>query len=551
MSNRTMNQVLRKTTLNYLSKLGPENAPDPGTIESELLEQVEKAFDLENSVKQKGRAWPIPQSLHNSQIAEIINYLYPVRRITYSGRDSDPERTLLAFYRRDGCNQGIYISSEDDFKSLFRPYNYQMARRDADEIMSALRLMAPVVPRCTDPDLVPVNNGIFNYKTKQLMPFSPELVFTAKSKVNYNPNAVNPVIFNQTDKTSWDVESWMKELFDDPEIRNLIWEILGAILRPNVPWGKSAWFYSESGNNGKGSLCELMRNLVGEGSYCSVAVADFCRDFLLEPLIRSNAIIVDENDVGTFIDAAANLKAIITNDVIGINRKHKTPINFRFLGFMVQCLNAFPRFKDKSDSFYRRQLFVPFNKCFTGQERKYIKADYLHRREVLEYVMYKVLNMNYYTLSEPAACKAVLAEYKEFNDPVRAFWEDMADRFTWDLVPFEFAYDLYKAWIAKNSPCGNIQGRNTFIKDLTNVVFSTSQDWTVNRNKTPVRPQGKMDWPEPLISEYELKDWLNPMYTGGNLNQRCLPMLKSSYRGLERVQPKGPPPGWSPGVVLT
>ena len=94
---------------------------------------------------------------------------------------------------------------------------------------------------------------------------------------------------------------------------------------------------------------------------------------MLEPLTRATAIIVDENDVGTYIDKAANLKAIITNDAISINRKFKQVISYRFYGFMVQCLNEMPRIKDKSDSFWRRQLFIPFTKCFTGAERKYIK----------------------------------------------------------------------------------------------------------------------------------------------------------------------------------
>ena len=106
---------------------------------------------------------------------------------------------------------------------------------------------------------------------------------------------------------------------------------------------------------------------------------------MLEPMLYSVAIIVDENDVGTYIDKAANLKAIVTGDVIQINRKFKTPIPYQFKGFMVQCLNEMPRVKDKSDSFFRRQLFIPFTKCFTGAERKYIKQDYLKRKEVLEY----------------------------------------------------------------------------------------------------------------------------------------------------------------------
>ena len=51
---------------------------------------------------------------------------------------------------------------------------------------------------------------------------------------------------------------------------------------------------------------------------------------------------------------------------------------------MVQCLSHC--IKDRSDSFYRIQSFVPFVKSFTGAERKYIKNDYLERKEVLEYV---------------------------------------------------------------------------------------------------------------------------------------------------------------------
>ena len=81
-------------------------------------------------------------------------------------------------------------------------------------------------------------------------------------------------------------------------------------------------------------------------------------------------------------------------------------------------LNEMPRVKDKSDSFYRRQLFIPFTKCFTGAERKYIKDDYLKRKEVVEYVMYKVLNMNYYEFDVPEACKTALEEYTNGVPPL-------------------------------------------------------------------------------------------------------------------------------------
>lgn len=291
------------------------------------------------------------------------------------------------------------------------------------------------------------------------------------------------------------------------------------------------------GNNGKGTLCELMRNICGDGTYASIPIADFAKDFMLEPLTRASAIIVDENDVGSFIDKAANLKAVITNDVIALNRKFKSPIAYQFFGFMVQCLNEMPRIKDKSDSFYRRQIFIPFTKCFTGHERKYIKNDYLHRSEVLEYALYKVLNMNYYTLSEPETCKNTLEMYKEFNDPVRQFIDEVLPECVWDLLPFTFLYDLYKAWFDRNSPSGSKQGKNTFINDLINALGPDSE-WESLNTQTKIWVGHKMDEPEYLILEYNLKTWENPNYKGTDKNKICKVLPKSHERGLVRKQPK-------------
>ena len=59
-----------------------------------------------------------------------------------------------------------------------------------------------------------------------------------------------------------------------------------------------------------------MRNLAGNQSCVAIQLSDFGKDFMLEPLVHATSIITDENDVGTYIDKAANLKAIITNDVV-------------------------------------------------------------------------------------------------------------------------------------------------------------------------------------------------------------------------------------------
>ena len=223
------------------------------------------------------------------------------------------------------------------------------------------------------------------------------------------------------------------------------------------------------------------------------------------------------------------------------NYKISSPFSYNFKSALtVQCINDLPRTKDKSESFYRRQLTIPMTKCFTGMERKYIKADYLHRSDVLEYILWRVLTMNYYSLPEPAACKAILDEYREHNDPVRQFALEILPQCKWDLLPFTFLYDLYKSWFQKNSPSGRVQGRNTFISDVMDLLPSLP-DWSCPGKDVKIRSQNRMNEPELLIIQYDLTDWMNPSYTGGIIDRRCTPLLRDSYRGLLRVIPRAFP----------
>jgi len=531
------NKIIRSVTEKYLADLDLADLPSAEAIETDLINQVNFEFDAENIGRATNNKIFLLKKLSCSQVAQILLRLHHVVRIAPSGKNTNRDYDLLGIYSDQGSDKGIYQTSEDSFRSVARSYNYDLSTNDFKEIQAAMADGAPRAHCNTDRDLIAVQNGIFDYHTKTLRDFTPATVFTSKSQVAYNSQAQNVTITHPIDKTEWDVETWMLELTDDPEIGELLWEILGAIIRPHVRWGKAAWFYSETGNNGKGTLCELMRELTGPSSFASIQIPDFGKDFLLEPLIRASAIIVDENDVGTFIDKAANLKAIITNDVISMNRKNKPPIAFQFWGFMVQCLNGYPRAKDKSESFYRRQLFVPFSKSFTGAERKYIKEEYLGRQDVLEYVLQRVLHMNYYELSEPEATKDVLEEYKLTNDPIRAFFGEFEDHFVWDLLPFQFLYDLYRAWFTLNSPSGSPIGRNGFIKEVA-VIAKKSNIWFCDDTRRQIRPGSRLSTPEPLIITYDLKGWMNKAYTGNTVSQRAVPFpLDPHYRGLQRIAP--------------
>ena len=558
----TYNEIIQTTTMDYLNSINMNNPPSPATIERELLSMVNNAIAMANisipvvplrnpdgsiqtdkNGNPKGvplrSKWKTLDRLVPQQLADIALAFNHIIRVDTTESNIETEEDLLGIYCSDGDNMGTYDTNSSYLYNIVKKYDYQLEERKFTEVCFMLQSQAPRKTRCCDKDLIAVNNGIFDYKNKQLLPFTPDKVFLTKSRVNYNPNAINPVIHNPVDNTDWDVETWMQSLNDDPEVVDLLWKMLSAIIRPFVRWNKSIWLYSNAGNNGKGTLCELMRNLCGSGSHTSISLNEFDKDFTLEPLIHASAIIVDENDVGQYIDKLANLKAVVTNDIIQINRKFKTPISFRFWGFMVQCINDLPRIRDKSDSFYRRQILVPMDKCFTGHERTYIKDEYLHRTDVLEYVMWKVLNTDFYEITAPEKCKDLLGSYKELNDPVREFLNEFKDRFTWDLVPFDFIYDLYKAWYTRSNPSGRPEGKNTMKRELTQLVASEPEIaavWYIPDNAVSAR--AKMHCPEPLILDYDLSNWKNPHYQGKDINAICTPDTPvDRYRGIARRNP--------------
>lgn len=525
---KSRSHIINDITLSFISKIDHMH-PSPDEIKkitSSLLSTVNDSIELENAILIKQRQHRLLSDLEPIQIAHLILKMFYVKNIAYAGLNQDSDYDALAIYIHEGEDIGIYDSSENKLRLLIRQFNPNIRKRDIEECIFVIKDLADRVERTRDIDLVPVKNGIFNYKSKKLLPFSPNYIFTAKANVDYIKNPINPVIHNPDDNTDWDVESWMHTLSDDDEIVNLLWEIIGAFIRPTVPWGKTAWFYSELGNNGKGTLCSFIRNIIGERTCVSIPIKLFSKDFALEPLIKSNAIIVDENDVGAFIDEAANLKACATYDIININRKYKTSISYRFMGFMVQCLNEQPRVKDRSDSFYRRQIYIPFTKRFEGRERKYIKQDYLKRKEVLEYALHKVLHMNYYTLSNPESCKITLQEYKQYNDPVREFIDRFEEEFVWDALPYDFLYDLYVVWYKKYNPSGKVLAYNTFVKDLKIIIETESDIWAVNSNKKLLK--NEMDAHEPLILQYQLKDWIDPNYSGSNPTMSTITTSKLS-----------------------
>lgn len=521
----TLQRILTEETQNLVSTL-QQGDDDWLRIEQDLMQKIYVRIKRANQAAQKGDSrLPTPRYLGFAQIADVLNAVMTIRVIT----DGDNGMELLGIY--DGS---IYDTNLNILYKAATSMNSTLVKRDLDEMVKRLKLICQHVELNKDPNLIAVANGVFNYKKKVLMPFSEDYVFLSKSRVSWNEFASL-----KTFPDGWNVEDWIREIAVDDDVATLLWQVAGSVLRPYVRWDKSVWLFSTAGSNGKGTFCTMLRNLLGPNACCSIPIEDFSKDFALGPLIGRQAIITDENNVGLYIDKVAAMKAVVTGDMVTITRKFEQPVNYVFHGMMVQCLNSYPKVKDKSDSFYRRQIFIPFEKSFKGAgDNKNIKEQYLKDPDVLEYVMKRCLMMDYYRLDEPVACVDALTEYKEDNDPVRQFWTEFEDELAWDLVPYKFLYDLYKSWYDQNYPRAQTVSRPSFIGALKTIIQRESIVWECDDdNKKKYRIGNKMSKPEPLIIEYRLKDWESKTYQGRDPKKRCTLVaadLAASYAGINR-----------------
>lgn len=561
---KSFNNLLKERTVSYLDSISKQRIngdcqfDDPTRddyldVEAELLNVINTLVNEWNEECDKADRIKRYKNLAPIQIAEclvrldngcLISSNEESKTGDRSSAADDPDKAMVAFYIDDPNDPdfGTYAVDDGCMRKRIRKYNYQISEYDEKETLRAFRDIATVKYVTTDRDLIPVNNGVFHYGRKELLEYDPGVVFLAKSHVDYVENAQNVVIHNDVDGTDWDVDTWMSELSDDPEIGDFLWQVVGAIVRPFVRWNLSIWLYSEKGNNGKGTFCELLRNLLGNGTYTSMPLADFASDAQLERIVGTNAVITDENDVGKYTSSARNFKAAVTHDVMTFNRKYKTSISYRFHGLVIECFNDNPRVGDMSDSFFRRVVVTPMTKCFTGQERKYIKDDYLARKEVLEYVLFKVLHdTNFYEFDVPAECDSALAEMKVSNDPIRQFFAELEEEALWDLLPWKFIQDLFCRWYRKNNPSGHIANWSTTKKRLQELAEESAVFAETGTRGMPEQAgsAGRMDCPEFLISKYHVEEWANK-YNGGDPVKESTPSnLARHYRGLVRIKPLG------------
>jgi putative DNA primase/helicase len=195
-----------------------------------------------------------------------------------------------------------------------------------------------------DDSLIALNNGVYNLKTKELVPYNKNHLFMSKSPVNFVKGAVCPKF----------IKAIREIACNDEELLMCIQEIFGYVLINNTK-GERAFYFVGVGSNGKSFCAEILTNLVGRKNVSNIPLSKFSEKFGIEGIVDKSLNIANENELGGAI-STESLKALISGDPINISRKFKKAINVKSNIKLIFLLNTLPDTLDNTHGIIERYL---------------------------------------------------------------------------------------------------------------------------------------------------------------------------------------------------
>ncbi|ABF38860.1 DNA primase [Streptococcus pyogenes] len=346
-----------------------------------------------------------------------VSYIANVFRehcyFTFIGKGEVTDISKLYMYHLD---LGYYISSEDLFRKLLLRFDSRLtSRRWLNEVFDYIRTETTIRPAMEDYRYIPVANGVYNIQTKQLEPFSPKFIITSKIQTSYTSKARKPIL------GGWfDFDKWLSSLaVNDGEVVELLWQVMNEAINPNRTRKKLVIMVGD-GNNGKGTFQALLENLIGRANISNLKPDQFGKEFYLSALDGKVCNIGDDIS-NKYLDEVSDLMSVASGDPVQVNRKGKDTYEATYRLMCIFSGNDLPKARNKTTGWYRRLCLIPFNADFNGEvERPEIKDQFMKDKQLLEWVLFKILNMeDFDKFIEPKAVREVIESYKKDNDYIR------------------------------------------------------------------------------------------------------------------------------------
>lgn len=337
----------------------------------------------------------------------------------------------------------IYSSLPEDFEKIMIDKLPTIKATQRSEVYKYVCLQNLQKERLANPKYIGLKDEILDIETMELLPYGQHIVLRNRIDYNYNENAYHELLDRTIDKV----------MCYDKQLRALFEEMLGYCLYSEVKF-QTCFFWTGSGSNGKSTILNLLKELIGFENTSTLAVQELEERFKPAQLV-GKLVNLGDDIPDKYINDSSVFKSVITGGAITVERKGEQPFNFVNRAKFIFCANNPPKSADKSDGWGRRITFIPFNAKFSKDDPDYdpFIEDKLLTKDSMEYLLKlavqglkRLLENNKFTIAEKSVEEKV--KYEKLNNNVLEWLEEAEPKL--NLEKRTDVYNDYCFWCNDN-----------------------------------------------------------------------------------------------------
>lgn len=368
---------------------------------------------------------PTEQTYYNVN-ALLLNTKY----LTFSDTDE--------IYSYNG-ETGLYEEAETNLKKSIQ-YQWQddCTVHIVNESIALAKRLSYVDRKETEkPNLLPLENGVFDLTKNELLPYSQDHFFTFKHPIHYNQQGEAPKF-----------KQFLEEVTEkDAQKQETLLRIIGYCFYRAHPSQKAIMLIG-TGANGKSVYLNIIRTILGQKTVTSMALQELIENrFAPGRLYGKNANIFADLE-SKALKSTGIFKSLTGGDYLTCDRKFKESFDFLSHAKLLFSCNQMPAKADESDAFYRRWVIIEFTRVFTPEEQNPTLICDLTAPEELSGIFNLAKDALIRTLKENrldfATNEEIRERYAKNSDSAKAFCYDRLE-----LSPEDYLGkpDLYATYI--------------------------------------------------------------------------------------------------------
>jgi len=321
-------------------------------------------------------------------------------------------------------------------------------------------------------NLINLQNGLYNIKTRELMPHTPEALSTIRVNASYTPGAECPKFLEFLNSVL------------EPELIPVIKQMFGYCLTLRIDAEKT-FMMRGIARSGKSTLIKIIENLVGQENCSNIPIQDLGERFKTSAIFGKLVNSYSDLPNKAILDSGV-FKAICSGDLISGERKGKDIFNFRAFCKLIYSANELPfNAGDKTEGFFRRLIIIRFNKQIPEENvNPNLLEELLSEVDgILRWALegLDVLITNRYRFPEPDAVKEEVSRYRYMSNNARAFVEDSC------VVGLDYRVERQEFYDAYCKCCSSNGTHPMAMSKFTALIESDYHDRIVKSNDSVSR----------------------------------------------------------------